>query len=98
MAFFVASISIFTYFSMWTEKGILRVAQEDEDRILFPAWYLDWAITLPTLVGAIGLVGNWAGSSIVASIGSAVMMLGLLWFGAVSIKPPIPFRVCSCTG
>lgn len=115
LAFFVASISVFTYFSMWANTGVMHVeyvGEAEESRVLFPAWYLDWvrarlsssaidapcltltcgrcrvqAITIPTILVAIGMVGSWAISSIVITCGSALMMLGTLWFGAVSVSP-----------
>lgn len=87
LAFFVASISVFTYFSMWANTGVMHVeyvGEAEESRVLFPAWYLDWAITIPTILVAIGMVGSWAISSIVITCGSALMMLGTLWFGAAT--------------
>eukprot|EP00961_Rhodomonas_salina_P142089 1913393-Rhodomonas_salina.1 len=44
-------------YSMWTETAVLHIVEEDGERIVFPARYLDWLITTPLMLAAVSLFG-----------------------------------------
>ena len=82
--FFVASVSALVYYSMWSETGVMHVADGHHvTRIVFPARYFDWAVTSPLMLVGLGLLGNAALPAILGMVGSDLMMVGCLYTAAI---------------
>jgi bacteriorhodopsin len=81
--FFVASVSALVYYSMWSETGVMHVHDGDTERIVFPARYLDWAVTTPLMLVGLGLLGNAALPAILGMVGCDLIMIGCLYTAAI---------------
>ena len=81
--FFVASVSALVYYSMWSETGVMHVHDGETERIVFPARYLDWAVTTPLMLVGLGLLGNAALPAILGMVGSDLIMIGCLYTAAI---------------
>ena len=81
--FFVASVSALVYYSMWSETGVMHVADGDVVRIVFPARYLDWAVTSPLMLVGLGLLGNASLPSILGMVGCDLVMIGCLYTSSI---------------
>ena len=83
LIFFVASVSALSYYSMWSETVVLHVHDGEVVRIVFPARYLDWAVTSPLMLVGVGLLGNAALPAILGMVGSDLIMIGCLYTAAM---------------
>ena len=86
--FFVCSVSALVYFSMWSETGVAHITEygkngEAYTRVVFPARYLDWAVTSPLILVGLGLLGNSSLPALLGMVGSDLIMIGCLYTAAL---------------
>lgn len=105
--FFVASVSALVYYSMWSETGVMHVHDGEHVRIVFPARYLDWAVTSPLMLVGLGLLGNAALPAILGMVGRYCTVFFLCCLGAslslsvavvvaVSVSERLRLLMCLC--
>jgi len=79
---FMATVSALCYYSMYSEVAVVHKEEGGAPRTLFPAQYIEWAVTSPLLLLALALLGNAPWTSIFASIGCDLIMVACLYVGA----------------
>lgn len=71
---FITTSSALCYYSMYSEVAVVHKQEGGEVRTLFPAQYIEWAVTSPLSLLALALLGNAPWTSIFSSVGCDLIM------------------------
>lgn len=87
LGFIICAVAMVSYYCMWSGVGVEFKSTGSTPRVIFYPKYLDWAVTTPLLVTALGLVGGADMATIVAMVGNDMLMIFCGLVGACLTAP-----------